>query len=65
MVRSPMSVIEALLGMDVHKRRQEGGGAALDIAIFEGNHEAVALLQSHGVTRDERISILKNHYTGP
>lgn len=29
--------------MGVHKRRDDGGRGALDIAIFEGNHEAVAL----------------------
>lgn len=40
---SPISVISVLLEMGVHKRRDDGERGALDIAIFEGNHEAVAL----------------------
>ena len=39
--------------MGVHKRREDGGETALSIAISEENHEAVALLESHGVTLKE------------
>lgn len=53
MMYSPISVIRVSLEMGVHKQREDGGKAALDIAIFEGNHEAVALLKLHGVTLKE------------
>lgn len=50
---SPISVTRVLLEMGVHKRREDGGETALSIAISEKNHEAVALLESHGVTLKE------------
>lgn len=53
MMYSPISVVRVLLEMGVHKRREDGGETALDIAIREGNHEAVALLKSHGVALKE------------
>lgn len=53
MMYSPISVVKVLLEMGVHKRREDGGEAALDNAIIQGNHEAVELLKSHGVTMKE------------
>lgn len=53
MMYSPISVVRVLLEMGVHKRREDGGEAALDNAIIQGNHEAVELLKSHGVTMKE------------
>ena len=53
MMYSPISVIRVLVEMGVHKRREDGGKGALGSAIFQGNHEAVVLLKSHGVTLEK------------
>ncbi|ODM19179.1 hypothetical protein SI65_05796 [Aspergillus cristatus] len=47
---SPPSVVRVLLEKGVHKRREDGGEAALDIAVDEERQDVVALLKLHGVT---------------
>lgn len=50
---SPTSVVRVLLEKGVHERREDGGEAALDIAVDEERQDVVALLKSHGVTLEE------------
>ena len=47
---SPPSVVKVLLEKGVQRRREDGGEAALDIAVDEGRQDVVALLKLHGVT---------------
>jgi len=47
---SPPSVVKVLLEKGVQRRREDGGEAALDIAVDEGRQDVVVLLKLHGVT---------------
>lgn len=49
-VYSPPSVIKVLLEKGVQRRCEDGGEAALDIAVREERQDVVALLKLHGVT---------------